>query len=342
LESFFAVTKSLIIRALIIYFITSFFRRPQPNSSQQNVDTATNHHVAWNFFENGTLFDLHIYMSEDSDFKKFNDPSSLIWFREGLVYGDWSSGKNNDGTYTQSIKFKASENLKNNGSIYLHIYITKTGKSPDPASGEDYAGFEVAYSRRQLNKYKKIRYQKTQNLLTGTTEKSLEEVKNAETMENKIINHWHNNLTINLVIDQTNWSKGQIPAPLDEYITFLPTSHTYLPIIFVNDYWNMLRDYFPVNETTPELDLTLTFQPLSLFKFQLYAAQTMRNKWTSSMFGDALVGDEQDEDQDSLKETLLDTNPYLLVLTFAVSILHTVFELLAFKSDIQVRDKYLF
>ena len=29
-ESFFAITKSLIIRALIIYFITSMFRRPTP------------------------------------------------------------------------------------------------------------------------------------------------------------------------------------------------------------------------------------------------------------------------------------------------------------------------
>lgn len=28
-EGFFAITKSLIIRALIIYFITSMFRRPQ-------------------------------------------------------------------------------------------------------------------------------------------------------------------------------------------------------------------------------------------------------------------------------------------------------------------------
>lgn len=72
----------------------------------------------------------------------------------------------------------------------------------------------------------------------------------------------------------------------------------------------MLRDYQPINSTTDILELTLTYQPLSLFKFQLYAAQGMRNKWTSSMLGDALSGgDEPDEDQDSLKETLLETNP---------------------------------
>lgn len=44
---------------------------------------------------------------------------------------------------------------------------------------------------------------------------------------------------------------------------------------------------------------------------------------------------ESDEDQDSLKETMLETNIYLLGLTIAISILHSVFELLAFKNDIQ-------
>jgi hypothetical protein len=335
MESFFAITKSLILRALVIYFITSFFRRPQPPQTGQNENDpkGIRSNPAWNFFENGTMFDMHFYVSEDFQFKSFNDPSALVWFQDGLVYGDWYSGKNGDGSYTRSVKVEASEKLQNNGSIYLHIYATKTGKSPDPSSGDDYAGFEVAYTRRQLNKFKKVKYQKTSNLLTGATEKSAEEVAKAEIMSSQILSHWHPNLTVNIVVDQTNWVEGTIPPPLDEYVTFLPTGRTYLPIIFVNDYWNMLRDYQPLNDSTNMLDLTITFQPLSLFKFQLYAAQGMRNKWTSSMFGD--VAEEQDEDQDSLKETLLETNPYLLGVTFVVSILHTVFELLAFKNDIQ-------
>ena len=337
MESFFAITKSLILRALVIYFITSFFRKPAtppPQPGDPNSPAARTN-PAWNFFENGTMFDLHFYVSEDYEFKSFHEPSALVWFQDALVYGDWYSGKNGDGTYSRTVKVKPTMRLQNNGSIYLHTYATKTGRSPDPRSGDDYAGFEVAYNRRQLNKFKKIRYQKTQNLLTGTTEKSAEEVAKAEVMSSQILSHWHPNLTINMVVDQTNWVKGTVPPPLDEYVTFLPTGHTYMPIVFANDYWNMLRDYQPINETVESLDLTITYQPLSLFKFQLYAAQGMRNKWTSSMLGDLAGGDEQDEDQDSLKETLLETNPYLLGITFVVSILHTVFELLAFKNDIQ-------
>jgi hypothetical protein len=327
------MTKSLILRALIIYFITSFFRRPQAPQPSQSDAAAKSQSVGFNLFENGTVFDMYFYVSEDFIFNSFNEPPA--WLQIGLIYGDWSSGENKDGCYSHSIVVKASEQLQNNGSIYLHTFITKTGKSPDPASLEDYAGSEIAYSRRQLNKYKKVKFQKTQNLLTGTTGKSQQDLENAAAMENKIINHWHTNLTINLIIDQTTWTRGSIPQPLDEYVQFLEKGHTYLPIIFVNDYWNMMRDYFPVNATTPTLNLTLTYQPLSLFKFQLYAAQQMRNKWTAgSILGD-LTEEPQDDEQDSLKETLLETNPYLLVLTFAVSILHTIFELLAFKNDIQ-------
>ena len=47
------------------------------------------------------------------------------------------------------------------------------------------------------------------------------------------------------------------------------------------------------------LNFTLTFAPMSLFMWQLYAAQVMRNKWTS-YFGDDMMSD-NDEDQDVLK-----------------------------------------
>ena len=46
----------------------------------------------------------------------------------------------------------------------------------------------------------------------------------------------------------------------------------------------------------------------------------------------SLMGDEEDEDQDSIKEAFLETNFYLLVMTFVVSIVHSVFEFLAFKN----------
>ncbi|XP_040167558.1 cleft lip and palate transmembrane protein 1 homolog [Anopheles arabiensis] len=335
-ESFFAITKSLIIRALIIYFISSFFRRPAPDAGVNQQAAAGKSKInAWNLFENGTVFDLHVYISEDQYDVDFNNPSSLVWLQEGLIYGDWYGGRDGDGIFTLNTQIKASEQLMNNGSIYLHTYVTKTGLSPNPAAGEDFAGKNMGHARAMLSKYKRIKRTKTHNLLAGEKEKFEKELEDA-LVDDKILAHWHPNLTINLVTDQTNWVKGTVPPPLDEYIKFLPGGQTYLPIVFYNDYWNMMRDYQPINRTTPVLDLNLSYQPLSLFKWQLYAAQAMRNKWANNMFTEALSGgSETDEDQDSLKEALLDTNPYLLGVTIVVTLLHSVFELLAFKNDIQ-------
>ena len=60
---------------------------------------------------------------------------------------------------------------------------------------------------------------------------------------------------------------------------FTPSLQQYKPILWLNDYWNLNRDYQPINNTTPLLNLTLTFQPLSMFKWQMYSAQTMRNRF---------------------------------------------------------------
>lgn len=322
----------MIIRSLIIYFITSFFRRPTPDANTA-AGAAGGNGVqgkipASNIFDNGTLFDLYIYLSESENFNDYNDDKSLIWQEKNLVYGDWYSGDNGDGTREFYHKFTPSETLKNNGSIFIYIYATKSGNALDPSKNN-----QVSYTKKMLNKFKKIKYQQRHNLLTGETTASEEEIRKAQIMNQEIVSHWHPNLTINMVTDWTNWVHGQVAPPLDEYIQFTHGGNNYKPVIFLNDFWNMQRDYQPLNKTIKELEIRLTYQPLSLFKWQLYSAQAMRNKWTSSLMGD--VADEDDSDQDTLKETILETNIYLLGATIFISILHSIFEFLAFKNDIQ-------
>jgi hypothetical protein len=64
-----------------------------------------------------------------------------------------------------------------------------------------------------------------------------------------------------------------LPPPLDEAVKFHPASNRYYPIVFFNNYWNLATEYQPVNETVESVNLTVTFAPLSLFKWQLYASQ---------------------------------------------------------------------
>jgi hypothetical protein len=54
----------------------------------------------------------------------------------------------------------------------------------------------------------------------------------------------------------------------------------------------------------------------------------VKNQWYGSM----LQEDSSDDDQDTIKRTLLETNPYLLALTVIITLVHNVFEFLAFKN----------
>lgn len=331
LEYFFSIAKSLAIRALIVYFISSLFRQSTVQKPDVNSPPGVAKLPAVNIFSNGTVLDMYCYISEKDFLRNFED-GNLVWKHTGIIYGDWYGGENGDGTFSHIVNITATPSLQNNGSIYLHVFFVNTGKSPDPKDKVHYGGPYVTYGKKMLNKYKKLKYMKTHNLLTGQTEKSAEEIKKAETLKEEIVSHWHPNLTVNLVTDQTAWVQGSVPPPLDEFILFTAEGKEYKPAVFLNDYWNMMRDYVPINKTTTSLSLRLTYQPLSLFKWQLYTAQAMRDQL--SVFS-ALGAEEHDDEQDTVKELLMDTSPYLLALTVSVSILHSIFELLAFKNDIQ-------
>ncbi len=62
----------------------------------------------------------------------------------------------------------------------------------------------------------------------------------------------------------------------------------------MNDYWNLNKEYQPLNETVKEVNLTVTFQPLSMFRWQMYSAQQMRNKF--NVFAGMMGGEDEDEE----------------------------------------------
>lgn len=68
-------------------------------------------------------------------------------------------------------------------------------------------------------------------------------------------------------------------------MVFTLNGRYYKPILYMNDFWNLNRDYQPLNKTVKQLQLRLTYQPLSLFKWQFLAAHSMKNKWTAPLMG---------------------------------------------------------
>ncbi|CAL8350100.1 unnamed protein product [Arctogadus glacialis] len=316
----------------IIWAISSWFRRG-PATPDPSTPAGAPQLPSRNLFPKDTLMDFYVYISPDEVFVDFNNTEALFWFHQDLVYGDWSTGEDGDGCYEHYREMDIPETLLKNGSMYMHVYFTKSGFHPDPKRKGQYRRLATVHSTRMLNKFKRRKFMKTKNLLTGGTEADPEVIKRAESHGPvEIISHWHPNLTINIVDDHTAWVKGSVPPPLDQHVKFDAVSGDYYPIVYFNDYWNLQKDYYPINDTLPHLPLRLSFCQLSLWRWQLYAAQNARSPWN---FLPDDTYEQSDEDQDSVKVALLETNPYLLGVTIVVSIVHSIFEFLAFKNDIQ-------
>jgi Cleft lip and palate transmembrane protein 1 (CLPTM1) len=92
----------------------------------------------------------------------------------------------------------------------------------------------------------------------------------------------------------------------------------YNPIIYPNEFWNLRSQFTEINSTTTTLPLRIILQPMSYFKFQLFASMTVGFREAAKQQGGG--GSEMDE----VKRMLVETNPYLLGLTGLVTILHMV------------------
>lgn len=333
-SSFFARMKGMMFNMMIVWLVSKYFF----SSGQKGVNkdpSLSKNKLSQNLFGKGFPMDLFVYVSEDNYEPDFFNPKELKWVQKGIVYDEWNQGPNRDSSFQAELDIELSPKVQKNGSLWLHTYFVKSGFIPfeETRTAENYSPIYTLHKKKQLNRYKKRRYRDTHNLITGRTDKSMEEqekIKNK--VKEEIVSHWHPNLTINMIYDHTAWTQGAVPAPLNEFVDFEPISGKYYPIVYINDYWNLLRDYQPINETVKTVHLSLTYQPLSMIKWQLYAAQGMRSKWSNMLGAEAM---DSEDDQDYIKEALLETSPILLGLTIVISITHSVFEFLAFKNDIQ-------
>lgn len=91
------------------------------------------------------------------------------------------------------------------------------------------------------------------------------------------------------------------------------------------------QSYIEVNATTEFLPLKVSYSPMALWQWQLQVQ--MEDQFaTQRSLG---LGGASDRELDTMRELFLETNPWLLALTFLVSLLHSLFDFLAFKNDIQ-------
>lgn len=167
------------------------------------------------------------------------------------------------------------------------------------------------------------------NLVTGeSSDKAAAELPHGT---KKIVSHWKGNLTISLINDRTSYARGSIPPQFAEHIKY-DSNGNYYPILWVNEFWLLKENLLALNDTVKELTLDMAFEPLSLFKFAMYSQFSQAMAQQNSMLGLGTSSEEDDTGADEFKYMLIDNSPWFLALTFAISMLHMVFDMLAFKN----------
>ncbi|PFH49245.1 hypothetical protein AMATHDRAFT_148054 [Amanita thiersii Skay4041] len=285
---------------------------------------------------------MHVYLSSLPSGNVFNQWTNR-WRKdqdEGLPHFIWENitfGDYNDARVVE-FEIKFPEKVLRNGSLWADVFLTKNGADPDPHK-PDFNPQDIHHIRKLLTPYiPRSKARKEKNLLSGSNEEVTEEPEESDAVikDDVIVPHWHKNLTLALISDASVVQYSNLPPPLLEHIHLIQnerdetgTKGFYKPIVFPNEFWHLKQHYVEVNTSTPVLPLQITYQPMSFFKFQIFASMTHGFKEAAKQQG-ASAGAELDE----IKRMLLETNPWFLALTAVVSLLHTVFEMLAFKSDV--------
>eukprot|EP00752_Nemacystus_decipiens_P014270 g12691.t1 len=307
-------------------------------------------------FNRGQKMDLHVYMSDSEDESSVwkggegeegeeeSASPRLLWHEGDLVF----AGEAKDVTRSTSLKLDLPPMLLNNGSAWAHVFLTKKGLSPNPMD-PNYKDSGVSHQTAQLNRYLPRPKNKEGHYLVDSKKSAADAVEEKERKEieekeaaamagsgadGEMVNFWKPTLSLGQVDFTSVFQRNHIPSTFAGHITFQRSTGNYHPVIYVNEFWLQRKHLVALNSTVETVDLELDISPISMWKFQTMSQ--LESQWVAQ----AKLGVAGDGDQDTFRELLAETNPIVLVITMIVSLLHSIFNFLAFKNDISFwKDK---
>jgi len=242
--------------------------------------------------------------------------------------------------------FPVPNTVQDNGTLWAHIFVGQSGAELDPASPA-YDHSKAYRMLRPLTQYlakKKIR--KTRNLLEATNETAVEEDEPTEQTGPLIASYYHPNFTLSFVPDTGAAAYPGLHPAVRQFYTLEASDARdatgkngwYYPVVYLNTFWQLKTQMIELNSTDPvkTLPINVDISTLASWQFSLMASmdEGMKETARKAAQGQGTPGGGDGSEMDLIKETLLDTNPWLLGTTIVASVLHMIFELLAFKSDV--------
>ncbi|KAI9222053.1 cleft lip and palate transmembrane protein 1-domain-containing protein [Blastocladiella britannica] len=303
--------------------------------------------------------DLAVFLSPTQNFTPYEDALNkpayeLVNFDFEDEWGDVQ------GRHSANISLPESVRA-HNGSYYAHVYISKHGSPINPATEgyhsnlviERHAPLVQYRPKRRVIKHKKLlavggdasgsAAENAQEEEEQVAEPSLVDVLSGKAAPREIVSYWSPNVTINLVHPPSHLVPDSLPPFVSKHIDWVPefekknpegevVAHGLKPPVWVNDFWILEEDLVPIEPTMTQLPMTFDFSVIGYTKFNFMVSMEFSLKAQTSMLSAGT--DMGASSMDEMKRMFRDTNPLYLALTITVSMLHSVFEFLAFKNDV--------
>ena len=317
-------------------------------------------HVYVNSEEGWTADSLYGSSASSAELIPYLD-AHLLWHEDDIAYEAeaWHSPAIRELNLTLVEPFLSA--LQANHSVYAHIYISKHDTPHSPAlscsraaelSGyvspcsADGGGLSSMHAVQRLNEYKKPpKIDTRKNLITGEKADKRNTDKDNTSLTTTTaagalaaasdapaplwVNFWKPTLHIRLLHDFTVYpSAGSIPVEVKHLYRVDSATNLYLPVLYVDYFWLLSSHLLLVNGSVSSLPLLATYSPIGQLK--LRGELSMEQSWRMQQ----QMGTHSEQDTELMKSIVLNSNPVLLAVTMAVSALHMLFDMLAFKNDI--------
>lgn len=312
----------------------------------QNADAYQHHAVPQGIFPlwpANTSVDIALYISPSIIMPSFSAmPAESLIVHEtnfSLVAAEKDSREIN-------TDFKVPKSVQANGTLFAHIFVAQTGAELDPSS-KNYDTSKAYRTLRPLTQYlSKKRVRKARNLLEAKNETAEETEVVEEPSGPLVASYYHPNFTLSFIPETGNQQYASLHPAVKQFYVLEATGARdatgkngwYYPVLYFNTFWQLKTHMTELNATHPmdRLPINIHVSTLSNWAFSMMAAldEGMKDTARKAAAGQTTPGGGDGSEMELIKETLLNTNAWLLGTTAVVSVLHMIFEMLAFSSDV--------
>lgn len=207
----------------------------------------------------------------------------------------------------------------------MHVFLAHQGAVLDPKD----ASFNyqlVTHRHAPLIKQVKMKRPTPEvSLIHSDSRTAVDENKT----EDIIVRYFKPRVHIRVVSSQDAFYRGTFPHDVTKAMSFDPETGAYWPVLYFDDFWQTNRDLMEIGERAPETtNITIEFSSLGFYRWQFQVQ--VDAQWHTQQE----LGIIKESNMDGIRQLLVDTDPRLLCATAIASILHTIFNFLAFSSDV--------